>query len=220
MIFAAAGLAMSALSMIGGAQTSKIQAAASAKAAEEQTKQSKLKQEELNANSELSRQIQKINNARIMGAADKTFAAAATNLQRNRAARQTSGILQQVAQAEAVGAYAANTASKGIGGASADVIENTMRLRDSMKTQLQDTNNAQADYEQVQQLAGIIPTAWNQQDMTVITGGVSPAASVPAVTGGFNWAGAIAGSGAMGMLANLLDTPKQAPLLLRQFLNF
>jgi hypothetical protein len=205
-----ASLAMGGIGMIGGAQTSGIQGAASRKAAEEQTKQSKLKQEELNANSELSRQIQKINNARIMGAADKTFAAAATNLQRNRASRQTSGILQQLAQAEAVGAYTANTASKGIGGASADIIENTMRLRDSMKQQLTDTANSQADYDQVQQLAGIIPAGWGQQDMTVITGGVSAAASVPAVTGGFNWAAAVDKSGLMGYLGNLLDkTPKK-----------
>ena len=209
MLFALAGLAMSGIGMIGGAQTSKIQAAADRKRAEEQTKQSKAQQEGLNANSELSRQIQKINNARIMGAADKTFAAAATNLQRNRASRQTNSILSQVQQAEALGAYAANTASKGIGGSSADVIENTMRLRDAMQTQLRDTANAQADYDQVQQLAGIIPAAWNQQDMTVITGGVSPAASVPAVTGGFNWASAIGGSkDLMGLLSNLTDPSK------------
>ena len=79
------GLAMSALGLLGGAQTARIQAAASQKAAEEQTKQSKAKQEELNAQSELARSIQKINNDRIMRAADKTFAAAASNLSRNRA---------------------------------------------------------------------------------------------------------------------------------------
>lgn len=207
-----ASLGVATVGLAGASQTAGVQGAASKRAVEEQTKQSKLKQEELNANSELSRQIQKINNARIMSAADKTYAAAATNLQRNRAARQTNSILQQVANAEAAGAYAANTASKGIGGASADIIENTMRLRDSMKTQLQDNANAQADYDQVQQLAGIIPAAWNQQDMTVITGGVSAAAAVPAVTGGFNWASALGGSkDLMGLLSNMTD--KKSPAL-------
>jgi len=85
-IFQAASLAMGAIGLIGGAQTARIQAKASMKTAEEQTKQSKAKQEELNAQSELARSIQKINNDRIMRAADKTFAAAATNLSRNRAA--------------------------------------------------------------------------------------------------------------------------------------
>ena len=177
---------------------------------EEQTKQSKAKQEELNANSELARSIQKINNARIMMAADKTYAAAATNLQRNRAARQTSTVMQQVAQAEAAGAYAANAASKGIGGSSADVIESTMALRDSLKNQLQKDADAQADYDAIQVLAGIIPAGWQQQDMTVISGNQSAAAAVPAVTGGFNWAAAMGQSkDLMSMLANL-TTPTKA----------
>ena len=204
MSYAITGVVIAGVGMIGGAQSSAIQGRASRKAAEEQTKQSKAKQEELNANSELARSIQKINNDRIMRAADKTYAAAATNLQRNRAARTTNAMLQQVAQAEAAGAYAANTASKGIGGSSADIIENTMRLRDGLKNQLQKEADSQADYDAVQVLAGIIPAGWQQQDMTVISGNQSAAAAVPQVTGGYNWAQALGQSkDMMGMLANL-----------------
>ena len=202
-IFAAT---MMAIGMIGGAQTASIQAKASRKVAEEQTKQSKAKQEELNAQSELARSIQKINNDRIMRAADKTFAAAATNLSRNRAAIQTSNVMTQIAQAEASGAYAANVASKGVGGGSVEAIENTMALRDALKNQLTKDAQAQADYDAVQTLAGIIPAAWQQQDMTVISGNTSPAAAVPTVQGGFNWAAAIGGSkDLMGLAANLFD---------------
>ena len=201
---AIASIAIAGVGMIGGAQTAGAHGGASKKAAEEGTKQSKAKQEELNANSELERAIQKINNDRIMRSADKTYAAAATNLQRNRAARQTNTVLQQVAQAEAAGAYAANTASKGIGGASADIIESTMALRDGLKNQLQKDADSQADYDAVQVLAGIIPAGWQQQDMTVISGNQSQAAAVPQVTGGFNWAQAISGNkDVMGLLANL-----------------
>jgi len=200
------GLAMTAIGLLGGAQTASIQAAASRKAAEEQTKQSKAKQEELNAQSELARSIQKINNDRIMRAADKTFAAAATNLSRNRAATQTSNVMAQIAQAEASGAYAANVASKGVGGGSVEAIENTMALRDALKNQLTENAQAQADYDAVQTLAGIIPAAWQQQDMTVISGNNSPAAAVPTVQGGFNWAAALGGSeDLMSLGANLLD---------------
>ena len=200
------GLAMSAIGLLGGAQTASIQAAASQKAAEEQTKQSKAKQEELNAQSELARSIQKINNDRIMRAADKTFAAAATNLSRNRAATQTNNVMTQIAQAEAAGAYAANVASKGVGGGSVEAIENTMALRDALKNQLTENAQAQADYDAVQTLAGIIPAAWQQQDMTVISGNTSPAAAVPTVQGGFNWASAIGGSkDLMSFAANLFD---------------
>ena len=205
-LFGWAAVGMSAIGILGGAQTARIQAAASRKQAEEQTKQSKAKQEELNAQSELARSIQKINNDRIMRAADKTFAAAATNLSRNRAATQTSNVMTQIAQAEAAGAYAANVASKGVGGGSVEVIENTMALRDSLKNQLTENAQAQADYDAVQTLAGIIPAGWLQQDMTVISGNTSPAAAVPAVQGGFNWAAALGGSKDLtGMLSNLFD---------------
>ena len=203
-----AGAAVSAVGMIGSAQSASAQGGASKKGAQESTKQSKAKQEELNANSELQRQIQKINNDRIMRAADKTYAAAATNLTRNRAAAQTNNVMAQIAQAEAAGAYAANMASKGVGGSSVEVIENTMALRDSLKNQLVKNAQSQADYDAVQTLAGIIPAGWQQQDMTVISGNQSAAAAVPQVTGGFNWAQAISGNkDVMGLLANLTTPP-------------
>ena len=193
-MWAMVGTIMAGVGMLGGAQTASIQGRASRKAAEEQTKQSKAKQEELNANSELARALQKINNDRIMRAADKTYAAAATNLSRNRAAVQTSNVMTQIAQAEAAGAYSANVASKGIGGGSVEVIENTMALRDSLKNQLTKDAQGQADYDAVQTLAGIIPAAWQQQDMTVLSGNQSAAAAVPSVQGGFNWASALGNS--------------------------
>ncbi len=179
------------VSVAGAAQNASIQGAASRRAAEASTKQSKAKQEELNAQSELARQIQKINNARIMQAADKTYAAAATNLNRNRAAVQTNNVMARIAQAEAAGAYTANVASKGVGGSSVEAIENTMALRDSLKNQLAKNAQSQADYDAVQTLAGIIPAGWQQQDMTVISGNQSPAAAVPRVAGGFDYGVAI-----------------------------
>lgn len=199
--------------MLGGAQTAKIQAGASKKAAEEATKQAKAKQEELNAQSELSRAIQKINNDRIMRAADKTYAAASTNLTRNRASLQTSNVMTQVAQAEAGGAYATHVASKGIGGDSVAVIENTMALRNSLQDQLTQKAQQQADYDAVQVLAGIIPAGWQQQDMTVISGNQSSASVVPTVTGGFNFAQALGKSDAlMQGLADWLSPSKDPGL--------
>lgn len=206
--FSAASAALGVIGLIGGAQTARIQAGASAKQAEETTKQSKARQEELNAGSALARSIQKINNDRVMRAADKTYAAAATNLARNRAAITTNNVMQRVAVAEATGAYAANVASKGIGGGSVEVIENTMALRDALKEQLNADAQSQADYDAVQTLAGIIPAGWQQQDMTVLSGNQSAAAAVPAVTGGFNWAAALSGSPLLKGLGNLLDSTR------------
>jgi len=102
--------------------------------------------------------------------------------------------MTQIAQAEAAGAYSAHVASKGIGGGSVEVIENTMALRDSLKNQLTKDAQGQADYDAVQTLAGIIPAAWQQQDMTVLSGNQSQAAAVPQVTQGFNYAQALGDS--------------------------
>ena len=210
-MWAMVGTIMAGVGMLGNAQNARIQGGASRKAAEEQTKQSKAKQEELNANSELARAIQKINNDRIMRAADKTYAAAAANLSRNRAAAQTSNVMTQIAQAEAAGAYSANVASKGIGGGSVEVIENTMALRDSLQNQLTKNAQGQADYDAVQALAGIIPAAWQQQDMTVLSGGQSTAAAVPQVTQGFNYAQALGNSPTMMRgIADFLAPSKQS----------
>jgi hypothetical protein len=203
MSFAITGVVIAGVGMLGNAQNASITGKASRKQAEESTKQSKAKQEELNAGSELSRAIQKINNDRVMRAADKTYTAAATNLTRNRAAAQTSNIMTQVAQAEAAGAYAANVASKGIGGGSVEVIENTMALRDSLKNQLTKDAQGQADYDAVQTLAGIIPAGWQQQDMTILTGNQSQAAAVPQVTPGFNFAAALGNN--PGLLRGIAD---------------
>lgn len=211
MSFAITQVVIAGIGMVGNAQNASIQGAASRKGVEEQTKQSKAKQEELNAQSELARSIQKINNDRIMRAADKTYAAAATNLSRNRAAVQTSNVMTQIAQAEAAGAYSANVASKGIGGGSVEVIENTMALRDSLKNQLTKDAQYQADYDAVQTLAGIIPAGWQQQDMTVLSGNQSAAAAVPSVQGGFNWASAIGGSKDLSNLAANLFSKTSTP---------
>ena len=211
MSFAITGVVIAGIGMATSAANSSIQGGASRKAAQEQTKQSKAKQEELNAQSELSRALQKINNDRIMRAADKTYAAAATNLSRNRAAIQTSNVMTQIAQAEAAGAYAANVASKGIGGGSVEVIENTMALRDNLKEQLTKNAQSQADYDAVQTLAGIIPAGWQQQDTTVISGNQSQAAAIPAVVPGFNWAAALSNSPALMRGAADLFSPSPAP---------
>lgn len=211
MSFAITGVVIAGVGMVGNAQSAGIQGGASRKAVEEQTKQSKAKQAELNANSELARAIQKINNDRIMRASDKTYAAAAANLSRNRAAAQTSNVMTQIAQAEAAGAYSANVASKGIGGGSVEVIENTMALRDSLQNQLTKNAQGQADYDAVQTLAGIIPAAWQQQDMTVLSGNQSQAAAVPQVTQGFNYAQALGDSPTLLRgLADFLTPSKQS----------
>ena len=211
MSFAITGVVIAGVGMATSAANSSIQGGASRNAANQQVKQSKAKQEELNAQSELARSIQKINNDRIMRAADKTYAAAATNLSRNRAAAQTNNVMAQIAQAEAAGAYSANVASKGIGGSSVEVIENTMALRDSLKEQLTKNAQSQADYDAVQTLAGIIPAGWLQQDTTVISGNQSQAAAVPQVVPGFNWAEAFSNSPVLMRGAADLFSSKAAP---------
>ena len=93
------------LNLIGGFMTSNAQAIASEAQAREGVAQAKAKQEEANANSELARQIQRINNIRLMQAADKNVAAQASNIERMRKDFTQGNISAQIAASEAMGAY-------------------------------------------------------------------------------------------------------------------
>lgn len=193
------------LNLIGGFMTSNAQAAASKAQAREGAAQAKAKQEEANANSELARQIKRINNIRMMQAADKNVAAQASNIERMRKDFTQGNISAQIAASEAMGAYTAHTASKGVGGSTSKIIESTMNLRNAVQTEITERNQGLANYDAVKVLAGIVPTAVAQQDMTVINGGVSNAVAIPEVRPGFNYLDALGKTGVLQFAADWLS---------------
>lgn len=183
------GLALSATSAIGAAQTASTQAAASMKAAESQKELNKLNTETSNANSNTQRAIQTINNNRILRVAGKQFDAASQNIVRNKDAHVRGSIEQQIQQAEAAGAYAANLASKGVGGASGDAISMTLALQQSRQRGATKQTQEYLDYDQAKQQAGIMPSAMNALDQTVYSGSVDNTVAMPEVKGGTDYAG-------------------------------
>ena len=185
---AGAGLALSATSMVGASKTAGVQAAASMKAAESQKELNKLNTETSNANSNTQRAIQTINNNRVLRVAGKQFDAASQNIVRNKDAHVRGSIEQQIQQAEAAGAYAANLASKGVGGASGDAISMTLALQQSRQRGAAKQNKEYLDYDQAKQQAGIMPTTLNSLDMTVYSGSVDNTVAVPEIRQGTDYA--------------------------------
>ena len=185
---AVGGLALSATSMQQAGKTAGIQAAASMKAAESQKELNKLNTETSNANSNTQRAIQTINNNRILRVAGKQFDAASQNIVRNKDAHVRGSIEQQIQQSEAAGAYAANLASKGVGGASGDAISMTLALQQSRQRGATKQTNEYLDYDQAKQQAGIMPSAMNALDQTVYSGSVDNTVVMPEVRGGTDYA--------------------------------
>ena len=184
-----AGLGLSAVSMIGASKTAGIQAAATLVGQKEQSKQNKLQMEIDNAGSSTQRAIQVINNNRILKAGGKAQDAARQNIVRNADAFAKGSLEQRLGHAEQAGSYAANVASKGVGGASADAITMSLALQQSRQKQAASQNNEYMSYDQAKQAAGIMPSALEQLDMTVFSGGVDNSVVLPAIRGGTDWAG-------------------------------
>lgn len=186
---AVGGFALSATSAIGASKTASMQAAASAKAAKYQQELAKLNTEVSNANSNTQRAIQTINNNRVLRVAGKQFDAMSQNIVRNKDAHVRGSIEQQIQQSEAAGAYAANLASKGVGGASADAISMALALQQSRQRQATKQTKEYLDYDSAKAQAGIIPSALNSLDQTVYSGSVDNTVVLPEVRGGTDWAG-------------------------------
>ena len=182
------GLALSTTSAVGAAKTASTQAAASEKAAKYQKRLNELNTEVSNANSNTQRAIQVINNNRVLRVAGKQFDAASQNIVRNKDAHVRGSIEQQIQQSEAAGAYAANLASKGVGGASADAISMTLALQQSRQRGATKQTKEYLDYDQAKQQAGIMPSAMNALDQTVYSGSVDNTVAMPEVRGGTDYA--------------------------------
>lgn len=99
------------------------------------------------------------NNNRRLNAAGAQRTAGVQTLQRQRQAAARDSLESQLSDAEAAGAYAANAAMNGAAGASVDVIDMAMRLKQQRATQYRKSAAAYQDYDTKQQIAGIVPQA-------------------------------------------------------------
>lgn len=107
------------------------------------------------------------NNNRRLEAAGYQQEAAVVNRERMREQILDQSIEGQIAAAEMAGAYAASVAMAGVGGGSVDAITQAAELKDQRRQFYQERNAGYADYDQMQQIIGIVPQAAAEYDTRV-----------------------------------------------------
>lgn len=127
---------------------------------------------ERGAEASLARFMQSSNNNRRLRAAGKQLEAGTQTMIRTQDNMATTSIEQQLREAEQQGAYAANVASTGTGGNSVDMIDLTMRLKNSRQRAAVTQNNKYINYDMAQQLAGIMPQTIEGLDTSTYSAGM------------------------------------------------
>lgn len=188
-------IALTAFSIIGGGATARAQAAGQIAQIEGDRNVRRAKQMEANENAKLAQHLSNLNNQRILRAAGKNHAAALGNFLRVQDAQTGADVEAGIAQSEQAGAYAANVASKGVAGTSVDMIDQAMALRNSRMNEMRERQQGQVTYDQIAQVAGVMPQAVASLDMGVKSMGVDISLTAPEVRRGTDYLGALAQSG-------------------------
>lgn len=166
-----AGLGLSVVGMAGGAATANASAYATTEVGKAQLK-------ERNANANVERFIQGINNKKKGRALDKNLAIAQTNISRMAAAVADSKLERQIANAENLGAYTAHSAMTGQLGGSVDVVQQTLVAKQARES-LQVDRAAKAGITDAgNQIASIMDQGLSSLEMGVLGGGVDNSAHI------------------------------------------
>jgi hypothetical protein len=128
--------------------------------------------QEAAAQGNLARYMQQENNKRRMNAAANQEAAMKMTLVRSLDSQAAGSLESQIANAEQAGAYAANAALSGTLGVASDLIDETARLQRARSTFYRERTNGQANYDAMQQIAGVIPQASSGLDVTSYNDGI------------------------------------------------
>lgn len=160
-----AGLGLSVVGMVGGAAAANASAYATTEVGKAQLK-------ERNANANVERFIQGINNKKKGRALDKNLAIAQTNISRMAAVVADAKLEKQIANAENLGAYTAHSAMTGQLGGSVDVIQQTLVAKQA-REDLQVHRAAQAGIgDAANQVASIWDQGLSSLEMGVLGGGI------------------------------------------------
>lgn len=122
--------------------------------------------------------MQQKNNERRLVAGAKTLEAGVINMQRMQESFTTGSIENQLAAAEAGGAYAAHAAMSGTSGNAVDVIDMTMQLKNARANQARLKAQGQATYDTMAQLTGIIPQTVAGLDLNYVNAGIDYSTNV------------------------------------------
>lgn len=135
------------------------------------------------AQGSLARYMQSENNKRTLNNAGKAHAAATQTLIRMQDSKASGDLENQLATAEAAGAFTANAAFAGTGGSAVDLIDMTMRLKASRAKAMQDQAGGYATYDQMAQITGIVPQAVGELDMGALSDGLDLSESFVPIPG-------------------------------------
>lgn len=200
--------AMMLVSMVGGAQTARIQTRAARLEAEHRKRQSKAEESVTNSEASTARTLQMINNRRRMRGAEAQVKVMAENRERVQQAYIRGGLETKIQQAEAAGAFVAKVAQKGMLTSTTDAIENTMNLRESRIKYIAQKNQGQADWDSMQQIAGVTAAGYEGLEMNFKHGTQDNSAILLPIQRGTDWAG-LAGQ-ALSMYTNATTSNAQA----------
>lgn len=122
--------------------------------------------------------IRKMNNLRLLKQGQAEHEAATINFQRNQDTMMQQDLESQIRNAEARGAYAASSALSGTLGSTVDGMEQTLGLKLDREQSYRDRQNSYVTYDQLRQIAGIVPMAIGGQDVS---------RSIPMLDYGYNF---------------------------------
>ncbi len=118
----------------------------------------------MNAQANAENILRQISNKRLLARASDEHEQATENFLRSQEAMVQGSLEDQIAAAEQRGAYAAASALSGTLGTTIEGMEQTLNLKQNRAAEYQLRQNNYMTYDQLQQLAGIVPTAISQLD--------------------------------------------------------
>lgn len=146
------------------------------------------------------------NNNRQLEQYGKAAAALNSNVSNAKDSTVAAKLESSLQKAEARGALVAGMGLSGSAGAAFEAIEGSMRLKQAREEQNAKKNLNQLNYNAAQERLGLIDNGLMGLDMTVHSGSVNVSQVIPAVTGGTNYAAAIAQSGVLNQLGTIVGS--------------
>lgn len=178
---AVAGFGLSVVGMAGAGAAASAQADAS-------TALGRAKLKEQNANANVDRFVRTLNNQKKGRALDQNVIAAGKNAERAAQAGVRGKVEAQLAEAEGLGAYVAHSAMTGQRGGTLDIMEQTIRLRDSRQGQQRDEALRLMQLDAADQQGALLRQGLDSLEMGVLGGGVDNSAHIQP---GTNYASAL-----------------------------
>lgn len=131
----------------------------------------------------LAATVRSMANAATLTNAGDSFNSASELLARTHEAAVRGDVEQGIRDAEALGAYTARAAASGMGGASVQAVNYSIRLQQARLAERTDEKDTEVRYELLKQRSGIMPSAASRLDISPLNPNLDYSMNLP-VTGG------------------------------------